>query len=84
MTLQFISFNGYDECVRLATVHLSFRNLLCCRAGHKMEAALNHFQIEVAGMTCLDAGLSTGGFTDSLLQNGARKVYGVDVGFGQV
>ena len=49
-----------------------------------MEAALNHFQIEVVGMTCLDAGLSTGGFTDSLLQNGARKVYGVDVGFGQV
>ena len=49
-----------------------------------MEAALSHFAIDVAGLTCLDAGLSTGGFTDCLLQNGAAKVYGVDVGFGQV
>lgn len=55
-----------------------------CRAGHKMEAALEHFDISVTGMTCLDAGLSTGGFTDCLLQQGAVKVYGVDVGFGQV
>ena len=49
-----------------------------------MEAALDYFQINVAGLTCLDAGLSTGGFTDCLLQNGATKVYGVDVGHGQV
>ena len=49
-----------------------------------MEAALSHFDIDVTGLTCLDAGLSTGGFTDCLLQNGAAKVYGVDVGFGQV
>lgn len=49
-----------------------------------MEAALEHFSINVTGMTCLDAGLSTGGFTDCLLQKGAVKVYGVDVGFGQV
>ncbi|KAL3141823.1 hypothetical protein ABBQ32_004495 [Trebouxia sp. C0010 RCD-2024] len=49
-----------------------------------MEAALEHFDISVTGMTCLDAGLSTGGFTDCLLQQGAVKVYGVDVGFGQV
>ena len=49
-----------------------------------MEAALEHFNINVTGMTCLDAGLSTGGFTDCLLQKGADKVYGVDVGFGQV
>ena len=49
-----------------------------------MEAALEHFDIDVTGMTCLDAGLSTGGFTDCLLQKGALKVYGVDVGFGQV
>lgn len=56
----------------------------CYRAGHKMEAALKQFGIDVTGMTCLDAGLSTGGFTDCLLQKGAVKVYGVDVGFGQV
>lgn len=49
-----------------------------------MEAALERFEIDVTGMTCLDAGLSTGGFTDCLLQKGAIKVYGVDVGFGQV
>jgi len=56
----------------------------CYRAGHKMEAALKQFGIDVTGMTCLDAGLSTGGFTDCLLQKGAVKLYGVDVGFGQV
>ncbi len=49
-----------------------------------MEAALKQFGIDVTGMTCLDAGLSTGGFTDCLLQKGAVKLYGVDVGFGQV
>ena len=54
------------------------------RAGHKMEAALKQFELDVAGMTCLDAGLSTGGFTDCLLQHGAIRVYGVDVGAGQV
>ncbi|KAK3239621.1 hypothetical protein CYMTET_50465 [Cymbomonas tetramitiformis] len=55
-----------------------------CRAGLKMEAALEHFQVDVRGVTAMDAGLSTGGFTDCLLQNGAIKVYGVDVGYGQV
>jgi 23S rRNA (cytidine1920-2'-O)/16S rRNA (cytidine1409-2'-O)-methyltransferase len=54
------------------------------RAGFKLEAALDHFGIDVAGLTVLDAGLSTGGFTDCLLQRGAKKVYGVDVGYGQV
>lgn len=55
-----------------------------CRAGLKIEAALDYFQIDVTGKTVLDAGLSTGGFTDCLLQRGAKKVYGVDVGYGQV
>ncbi len=54
------------------------------RAGFKLEKALEHFAIEVRGLTVLDAGLSTGGFTDCLLQYGAKKVYGVDVGYGQV
>ena len=49
-----------------------------------MEAAVKQFELDVTGMTCLDAGLSTGGFTDCLLQQGALKVYGVDVGAGQV
>lgn len=54
------------------------------RAGFKLEGALEHFGIDVTGMVALDAGLSTGGFTDCLLQRGAQKVYGVDVGYGQV
>ncbi|MBN2267514.1 MAG: TlyA family RNA methyltransferase [Candidatus Babeliaceae bacterium] len=55
-----------------------------CRAGFKIEKALEHFGVDVTGLTILDAGLSTGGFTDCLLQKGARKVYGIDVGYGQV
>ncbi|MGE4168284.1 MAG: TlyA family RNA methyltransferase [Candidatus Babeliales bacterium] len=54
------------------------------RAGFKLEKALEHFGIEVKNYVVLDAGLSTGGFTDCLLQHGAQKVYGIDVGYGQV
>lgn len=54
------------------------------RAGFKLEKALDHFGIEVTGFVVMDAGLSTGGFTDCLLQRGAAKVFGVDVGYGQV
>lgn len=54
------------------------------RAGFKLEAALDHTGLDVTDLVVLDAGLSTGGFTDCLLQRGARRVYGVDVGHGQV
>lgn len=54
------------------------------RAGFKLEKAIEHFNIDVNNLIVLDAGLSTGGFTDCLLQHGAKKVYGVDVGYGQV
>ena len=54
------------------------------RAGLKLEKALDHFKIGVQGLVVLDAGISTGGFTDCLLQRGAKKVYGVDVGYGDV
>lgn len=54
------------------------------RAGFKLEKALEYFKVDVTGYAVMDAGLSTGGFTDCLLQKGARKVYGVDVGYGQV
>lgn len=54
------------------------------RAGYKLEAALEQLGIDVAGKVALDSGLSTGGFTDCLLQYGASFVYGVDVGYGQV
>lgn len=54
------------------------------RAGFKLEAALNHFNIDVKGLSALDAGLSTGGFTDCWLQHGVAHVVGVDVGTAQV
>ena len=54
------------------------------RGGLKLEAALEHFAIQVAGKTCLDIGSSTGGFTDCLLQRGAARVYAIDVGTGQL
>ena len=54
------------------------------RGGEKLEAALDRFAIDVAGRRCLDAGASTGGFTDCLLQRGAAHVVAVDVGYGQL
>ena len=54
------------------------------RGGHKLEHALEHFAIEVHGLTAVDLGASTGGFTDCLLQRGAARVFAVDVGQGQL
>jgi 23S rRNA (cytidine1920-2'-O)/16S rRNA (cytidine1409-2'-O)-methyltransferase len=54
------------------------------RAGAKLEAALDHFQISVADRVCADLGASTGGFADCLLQHGARQVFAFDVGKGQL
>lgn len=54
------------------------------RGGLKLEKALKVFDFDPKGMTCIDCGASTGGFTDVLLQNGAKKVYAVDVGYGQL
>ncbi|MBF2029083.1 MAG: TlyA family RNA methyltransferase [Oscillatoriales cyanobacterium C42_A2020_001] len=54
------------------------------RGGEKLAKAIAHFQIPIAGRICLDGGISTGGFTDCLLQAGAAHVYGIDVGYGQV
>lgn len=54
------------------------------RGGLKLKGALDHFGIDVEGATALDVGASTGGFTDCLLQEGARKVYALDVGYGQL
>ena len=54
------------------------------RGGKKLIWALQKFEIEVKDRICLDGGISTGGFTDCLLQSGAKLVYGVDVGYGQV
>ena len=54
------------------------------RGGLKLDKAVNVFGLDFDGFTCLDIGASTGGFTDCMLQNGAKKVYSVDVGHGQL
>ena len=54
------------------------------RGGLKLEKAVNEFGLSFDGMTCMDIGASTGGFTDCMLQNGAAKVYSIDVGHGQL
>lgn len=53
------------------------------RGGIKLEAALKHFGIDVNGSTAMDVGASTGGFTDCMLKMGAKRVYSIDVGYGQ-
>lgn len=67
-----------------ASVTLVERPRWASRAGVKLEAALDAFEIDPSGLACLDAGASTGGFTDVLLARGARIVYAVDVGRAQL
>ena len=54
------------------------------RGGYKLEKAIDFFNINLTGYVCIDIGASTGGFTDCMLQNGAQKVYAVDVGYNQL
>ena len=54
------------------------------RGGLKLERALDHWSIALAGLACMDIGASTGGFTDCMLQNGACSVLAVDTGYGQI
>lgn len=54
------------------------------RGGLKLEKAMTHFGLSLEGKVCMDVGASTGGFTDCMLQNGAVKVYSIDVGYGQL
>ena len=60
------------------------RDGFASRAGEKLDSALDEFGVSVSGRTCLDAGASTGGFTDVLLRRGAKAVLAVDVGYGQL
>lgn len=69
---------------RDAIIHIRGISRYASRAGYKLEAALNHFAVDVVGRVTLDCGASTGGFTDCLLQHGAALVYAVDVGHGQL
>ncbi len=67
-----------------ATVEVKARAQFVSRGGEKLAKALAVFAIETIDRVCLDGGISTGGFTDCLLQAGAKQVYGIDVGYGQV
>jgi 23S rRNA (cytidine1920-2'-O)/16S rRNA (cytidine1409-2'-O)-methyltransferase len=67
-----------------AIVEMKARSRFVSRGGEKLIKALETFGIDVTGRVCLDGGISTGGFTDCLLQCGASRIYGVDVGYGQV
>ncbi|MCP6762430.1 MAG: TlyA family RNA methyltransferase [Fischerella sp. CENA71] len=67
-----------------AEVKIKERSRFVSRGGEKLAKALQEFAIAVENRVCLDGGISTGGFTDCLLQAGAKLVYGVDVGYGQV
>src|SRR5215213_7239364 len=64
-------------------LHVEAKVRFVSRAGEKLDAALEEFGVVVEGRACLDAGASTGGFTDVLLQRGAGRVIAVDVGYGQ-
>lgn len=67
-----------------AIVEMKARSRFVSRGGEKLIKALETFGIDVTDRVCLDGGISTGGFTDCLLQCGASRIYGVDVGYGQV
>ena len=69
------------------TVDIEVRGAVCpyvSRGGLKLEKALRDFGVDVSGFVCSDSGASTGGFTDCLLQQGAKKVFAIDVGYGQL
>lgn len=69
-----------DDTVELTGADIPYVS----RGGLKLEAALRRFKLNVSGAVCIDVGASTGGFTDCLLQHGAKRVYAVDVGYGQL
>jgi len=71
-------------CAASAAIEVRGSDKYVSRGGHKLEGALTGFQLDVKGWRCLDIGASTGGFTDCLLQHGAREVVALDVGHGQL
>jgi 23S rRNA (cytidine1920-2'-O)/16S rRNA (cytidine1409-2'-O)-methyltransferase len=72
------------EVQTTAAIQLKARSPFVSRGGEKLAGALAVFTIDLRDRICFDGGISTGGFTDCLLKNGAARVYGVDVGYGQV
>lgn len=72
------------EILLTAEIEVKAKARFVSRGGEKLAKALELFEIATLDRICLDAGISTGGFTDCLLQAGAQQVYGIDVGYGQV
>ncbi|MDF2503334.1 MULTISPECIES: TlyA family RNA methyltransferase [Clostridium] len=84
----FIDDVRYDKCGEKVkeTSNIIFKGKTMpyvSRGGYKLEKAIKSFQINLKDKTCFDIGASTGGFTDCMLQNGAKKVFSIDVGYGQ-
>lgn len=71
---------SYSESIDIEVKSMPFVS----RGGYKLAKAVSAFNLNLKDRICLDAGASTGGFTDCMLQNGAKKVYSVDVGYGQI
>ncbi len=71
---------GEDDVLRIEALEHPWVG----RGGMKLAHALQQFEVDVRGKTCVDIGASTGGFTDVMLKNGAAKVYAIDVGYGQL
>tara|TARA_B100000029_G_scaffold171554_1_gene167896 strand:- start:27114 stop:27851 length:738 start_codon:yes stop_codon:yes gene_type:complete len=83
--------NGNKECVPSklidtnSTIEMKYlSDIFVSRAGEKLFSAIENFNIDIKDKICIDVGASTGGFTQCLLQAGAKKVYSVDVGYGQL
>jgi len=76
--------NASDEISPAAVIEARSEHPYVSRGGVKLAAALDHFRLDVAGRVCLDVGASTGGFTEVLMERGARRVYAVDVGRDQL
>jgi 23S rRNA (cytidine1920-2'-O)/16S rRNA (cytidine1409-2'-O)-methyltransferase len=75
---------GFVDPAVMLRIKEEARSPYVSRGGHKLEAALRAFSVDVVGAIAIDVGASTGGFTDCLLQHGAVRVYAVDVGYGQL
>lgn len=73
---------GFEDTVNIEVRGTALKYV--SRGGLKLEKAMTHFGVTLTGKVCMDVGASTGGFTDCMLQNGAVKVYAVDVGHGQL
>ena len=85
-----ISINGHrvdkpgTQISADSVVEIKQKERYVSRGGLKLEGALDHFAVHPAGLVCVDVGASTGGFTDCLLQRGAKRVYALDVGHSQL